>query len=118
MDEKRKVQPRSHRTSFSRQVGVRERRKLKAQRGTSRSIWFGLGMLGLVGWSVAVPTLLGVALGIWIDNHFLSRYSWTLMLLVIGLLIGCLIAWHWMAKEYREIRKEQEEGDDNHHERS
>jgi ATP synthase protein I len=116
MDEQRKKKSESSRTSFSRQVGVRERRKLKARRGTSRSIWFGLGMLGLVGWSVAVPTLLGVALGVWIDNHYPSRYSWTLMLLVIGLLIGCLTAWHWMAKEHREIRKEQEEDDTNHHE--
>lgn len=115
MDKKRKLKSRSYGTSFSRRVGVRERRKL-AQRGTCRSSWFGLGVLGLVGWSVALPTLLGVALGIWIDNHYPSRYSWTLMLLVIGLLIGCLTAWRWMAKEYREIRKEQEEEDTNHHE--
>ena len=116
MDERRKVKSGSYRTFFSRQVGLRERRKLKAQRGKSRSIWFGLGMLGFVGWSVALPTLLGIALGVWIDNHFPSRYSWTLMLLIIGLLVGCLTAWRWMAKEYREIRKEQEEEDTNHHE--
>ena len=116
MDEKRKVKSGSYRTSFSRQVGFRERRKLKAQRGASRNIWFGLGMLGLVGWSVALPTLLAVALGIWIDSHYPSPHSWTLMLLVIGLFLGCLTAWHWMAKEYREIRNEQEEEDTNHHE--
>lgn len=116
MDERRKVKSGSYRTFFGRQVGLRERRKLKAQRGTSRSIWFGLGMLGFVGWSVALPTLLGIALGVWIDNHYPSRYSWTLMLLIIGLLVGCLTAWHWMAKEYREIRKEQDEEDTNHHE--
>lgn len=116
MDEKRKVKSGSYRTSLSHLIGVGERRKLKAQRRTSRSIWFGLGMLGLVGWSVALPTLLGVALGIWIDNHYPSQHSWTLMLLVIGLLLGCLTAWHWVAKEYREIRNEQEEEDTNHHE--
>ena len=116
MDERGKMKSGSYGAFFSRQVGLRERRKLKAQRGTSRSIWFGLGMLGFVGWSVALPTLLGIALGVWIDNHFPSRYSWTLMLLIIGLLVGCLTAWHWMAKEYREIRKEQEEEDSNHHE--
>jgi ATP synthase protein I len=116
MDERRKVKSGSYRTFFSRQVGLREKRKLKAQRGTSRSIWFGLGMLGFVGWTVAIHTLFGIALGVWIDNHFPSRYSWTLMLLIIGLLVGCLTAWHWVAKEYREIRKEQEEEDTNHHE--
>jgi len=32
-------------------------------------VWFGLGMMGLIGWSVVVPTLLGAALGIWLDTH-------------------------------------------------
>ena len=71
MDEGR--QAKSGQASFSRQVGAKERRKLTAQRGRPRSIWFGLGMLGLIGWSVALPTLLGIALGLWIDNHFPSR---------------------------------------------
>jgi ATP synthase protein I len=33
------------------------------------------------------------------------------MLLVIGLVIGCLNAWHWVTKEDRAIREEQD-GDD------
>ena len=45
---------------------------------------------------------------VWIDGHFPSRYSWTLMLLIIGVLAGCLNAWHWVAAEEREIRKEKE----------
>jgi ATP synthase protein I len=84
--------------SFSQQVESKTKRKLKA-RQTPKNIWFGLGMFGLVGWSVAIPTLMGVSLGIWIDTHFQSRYSWTLMLLVIGLALGCLNAWYWLHKE-------------------
>ena len=38
-------------------------RKLKARLGAKRSIWFGLGTSGLIGWSVTVPTLLGAGLG-------------------------------------------------------
>ncbi len=68
-------------------------------------------MMGLVGWSVAIPTLLGIALGIWLDNRYPSEHSWTLALLVAGLVIGCANAWHWLAKEGREIR-EQETDDD------
>jgi ATP synthase protein I len=34
------------------------------------------------------------------------------MLLVIGLVIGCMNAWHWVAKEDREIREQEE----NNHE--
>jgi ATP synthase protein I len=114
MTKPQKKEPATGRIALSRQVGVKEKRMLKAKHGKARSIWLGLGMLGLIGWSVAIPTLLGIALGIWIDNHFPSRYSWTLMLLLIGLVIGCVNVWHWVANEYREIRKEREEN--NHHE--
>ena len=81
----RKRNPRRARRNFSRQVGEKAARKLKAQRHVTQSVWFGLGMLGLIGWSVTVPTLLGAALGIWVDKHYPGAYSWTLMLLAIGL---------------------------------
>ena len=55
--------------------------KLKAQREATKSVWFGLGMSGLIGWSVTIPTLIGAALGIWVDKRYPSTYSWTLMLL-------------------------------------
>lgn len=95
-------------THFIRQVGVKETRKLKAQRRVTQTVWSGLGMMGLVGWSVAVPTLLGAASGIWLDHHYPGIHSWTLTLLIIGLVIGCLNAWHWVAKEDREMGKELE----------
>ena len=42
-------------------------------------------MMGLIGWSVVVPTLLGAALGIWLDERHPGAHSWTLALLVAGL---------------------------------
>ena len=72
------------------------RRRLKAQKEKSKGIWYGMGMFGLVGWSVAIPALLGAALGIWIDRHWPSPYSWTLMLLVAGLMVGCINSWYWI----------------------
>lgn len=94
-------------TQFSQQVSEKAARKLKAQRHVTQTVWSGLGMMGLVGWSVAVPTLIGVALGIWIDKHYPGAHSWTLTLLAIGLGLGCFIAWHWVAKEDREIHKQE-----------
>jgi ATP synthase protein I len=94
--------------TFAEQVGTKAARKLKARRHSAQGVWFGLGMMGLIGWSVTVPTLLGAALGIWLDNHHPGRHSWTLTLLIIGLVIGCLNAWHWVAKEDKEMREEQE----------
>ena len=101
--------PRTQETTFSRQVGAQAARKLKARRNSTRGVWFGLGMSGLIGWSVTVPALMGAALGIWVDKHYPSRFSWTLMLLVIGLIIGCLNAWHWVASEYDKMREDPDE---------
>lgn len=96
------------RTEFSHRVGEKAARKLKAQQHVTQTVWSGLGMMGLVGWSVVVPTLLGAALGLWIDKHYPGRHSWTLTLLAIGLALGCANAWHWVAKEGREIREQEE----------
>jgi ATP synthase protein I len=93
-------------------VGVKAERKLKARRDTAQGIWFGLGMMGLIGWSVAIPTLLGAALGIWLDKRDPAGRSWTLALLVGGLMIGCLNAWFWVSREERAMRDEPEDGDE------
>lgn len=98
--------------TFATQVGAKAARKLKARRNTKRGVWFGLGMMGLIGWSVTVPTLLGAALGLWLDRRHPETHSWTLALLMAGLTIGCLNAWHWIAKEEKAMRDEPEEGDE------
>ena len=95
--------------TFAGQVGAKAARKLKAQRNSTQGVWFGLGMMGLIGWSVVVPTLLGAALGLWLDKHHPGSHSWTLALLIAGLAIGCLNAWHWVAKEDKAMREEQED---------
>jgi ATP synthase protein I len=92
-------------------VGAKATRMIKARRST-QGVWFGLGMMGLIGWSVVVPTLLGAALGIWLDAHHPGRHGWTLALLMAGLVLGCFNAWHWVAKEERAMREDQDvEGD-------
>lgn len=98
--------------SFSAEVGHKATRKLKAQQQTTQGIWFGLGMMGLIGWSVAVPTLLGAALGLWLDKTQTGKHSWTLALLVAGLVLGCFNAWHWVAKEEKAMRDEEEKKDE------
>lgn len=80
-------------------VTEKEVRKLQARREKEKSVWFGLGMFGMIGWSVAVPTLLGLALGLWLDRHWPVYFSWTLTLLFIGIALGCLNAWFWVIRE-------------------
>jgi ATP synthase protein I len=93
--------------TFSRNVGAQENRKLRAL-GTRAYVWSGLGMLGLVGWSVCLPTLLGAWLGTWLDKHHPGTHAWTLALLVAGLCVGCANAWHWITQEQSAINRHQE----------
>ncbi len=96
------------RQELCRKVGAKDTRKIRARHEKYGSVWFGLGMFGLVGWSVAIPTLIGIVLGVWIDLKWPSRYSWTLMLLVIGIILGCLNAWFWVMRERKMIGVEKE----------
>lgn len=90
---------------LQRRIARKERRKLRARRQKSKSVWFGLGMFGLIGWSVAIPMLIGLALGLWIDATWPGRFSWTLMLLLAGVIVGCLNAWYWLNQEQRLIER-------------
>lgn len=94
--------------SFSKEVAKKEQRKLKALHDKN-GVWSGLGMTGMVGWSVAVPSLLGAALGIWLDSNYPQSFSWTLTLLMAGIIAGSIIAWSWVLKEDKEVHRNNEE---------
>ncbi len=110
MTERRHSQARTAPT-LGQAIGAKAARKLRARRIAEQGEWSGLGMMGLVGWSVAIPTLAGAALGLWLDRHYPGQHPWTLALLVAGLAIGCLNAWRWVAKEDQTMNDERE--DDN-----
>lgn len=85
--------------NFIRHVARKQARKRRAREHPGRSAWFGLGMFGLVGWSVAVPTVVGVLLGVWLDVELEGDRSWTLTGLGAGLGLGCLTAMYWVRRE-------------------
>lgn len=99
-------------SGFSKKIAEKEKRKQKALRNNKRSVWFGLGMFGMVGWSVVVPTLLGALLGLWLDKAYPQSFSWTLTLLMLGLVLGGFIAAHWVSKEDKEINYENTKDND------
>lgn len=98
-------------TAFAGTVNRKAARKLKARQDGAPGVWFGLGVMGLVGWSVAVPTLVGAAIGIWLDARYPGTHPWTLALLMAGLTIGCFTAWHWVAGQDKDMHDRQ--GDDD-----
>ncbi len=85
---------------FGERIGKKAERKIKARReGTLKTIWFGLGMYGMVGWAVAIPTILMTAIGIWLDVQTDSGISWTLTGVFAGVVLGSLNAWFWVKRE-------------------
>jgi len=55
-----------------------------------------LGQIGVLGWIIVMPMLLGVFAGRWMDGHFQSGLFWTAPLLTLGAALGCWSAWKWM----------------------
>lgn len=94
-------------------VGRKASRRLKARREGDQGVWFGLGLFGMVGWTIAITTLIGVAIGVWMDRTWPSTYSWTLTMLFIGLIIGCMNAWYWVNKESRHDEDDYDDGNSN-----
>lgn len=87
----------------------KEKRRIKGQSRKNRAIWMGFGLFGVVGWSVMIPTIIGIAIGLWADRTWPGPISWTLTFLFLGIILGCWNAWYWVQKERKEIEKEQQD---------
>lgn len=83
---------------FKKKIENKSLKKIKAKKEGDQ-ILFGLGAFGVVGWSVAVPTLALTFLGIYIDTKSTTQISWTITMMLIGLGIGCLNAWYWIKEK-------------------
>jgi ATP synthase protein I len=94
-NERRRDPPPPPQEEFRLRLHRQLQRRRRAQREKQRP-FYGLSVFGVVGWSVAIPTLLGIAIGVWIDRNWPSQYSWTLMFLFAGVALGCLNAWVWI----------------------
>lgn len=73
--------------------GARHRRWL---RDGDPSVARHLAQIGVLGWIIVVPMLLGVFAGRWLDDRLHSGLFWTAPLLMIGAALGCWSAWKWM----------------------
>ena len=104
--------PAKEEPALAARVEASARRKLRTRRIGAPVVWSGLGVMGMVGWSVVVPTLLGAFFGLWLDKHYPGGHSWKLALLVAGLVAGCASAWYWVSQEERAMRDEQADGDE------
>ena len=88
----------NHKT-LAQAVRTRRARRERAQREGERSIGQDLAMVGVLGWTIVLPTLAGIFAGRWLDSSLATGVFWTLGLLVAGLALGCMLAWKRMHGE-------------------
>lgn len=58
----------------------------------------GLGVFGVIGWSVAMPTVAGAFLGMWLNRVAPQSFSWPIALILSGVVVGAMVAWSWIDK--------------------
>ena len=76
-------QPNNH-ERLGEAVRTRQERRARWQREGERSLGQNLAMIGALGWTIVVPTLIGIFAGRWLDRYFDMGIFWTLGLLVAG----------------------------------
>ena len=79
-------------------ASVRRRQAAEKQGDQDRNLWYGLGFIGMVGWSMVLPMLLLTELGRWLDRHDPTGFSWTLSLMLTGLCAGIWNIWRWVVQ--------------------
>ena len=84
---------------FLADVERRRRRHQKYKREGDASFWSSVGMMGTVGWSVAVPMAGGALLGRWIDARADSGHVFMLFFLIVGGILGCVVAWRLITEK-------------------
>lgn len=111
MNKDSKIKTDRARDDFIKIVEAKEKRKMKARKNLSEGVRFGFVKYGVIGWTVAVPMLLGIAAGSWLDRNYPCPHSWTLSLMALGLFTGCASVWYWMEMEDEKMKREKEEED-------
>lgn len=88
-----------HNDAFLAEVTRRRERREKSEREGDASFWTSVGMMGTIGWSVSVPTALGLLFGRWLDTRLESAHVFMVFFMLFGLGVGCFTAWRQIAEK-------------------
>jgi len=58
-----------------------------------------LGQIGILGWTIVVPALIGLFIGRAIDRAFGTGIFFSAPLLMLGVAFGFWSAWRWMHRQ-------------------
>jgi ATP synthase protein I len=78
---------------------VRQRADRRREARRLPSFARNFGQIGVLGWQIVVPALVGLALGRWLDHRLASGIFWTAPLLIVGTGLGCWSAWKWVQRQ-------------------
>lgn len=68
----------------------------RSQREGEPSVGRQMGQIGVLGWIIVTPMLVGLFIGRWLDQQFGTGIFWSAPLLILGTVLGCWSAWRWM----------------------
>lgn len=83
---------------FLAEIQRRRERREQHERIGNRSFWTSVGMMGTVGWSVALPLTAGALFGRWLDSRLDSNAVFMVFFMLVGLGSGCIVAWRTIAE--------------------
>ncbi len=78
------------------EVRLRGERHRLSQREGEPSVAHRLAQIGVLGWIIVMPILIGVFAGRWLDRQLHTGLFFTAPLLLLGAVLGCWSAWKWM----------------------
>jgi len=80
-------------------VRKRQQRQVRWRREGEPSMARFVGQIGILGWIIVAPTLLGLFAGRWLDRTFGTGIFWSAALLVLGVAAGFWSGWQWMQRQ-------------------
>jgi ATP synthase protein I len=91
------LEQRNHKMQDAAKVAAERDRKAREDR--EPTIATRLGQIGVLGWAIVAPILLGVVVGRWLDWTFKSGIFFTAPLIMLGAAAGMWTAWRWMHRQ-------------------
>lgn len=79
------------------------RRDLKRHERRRRDrgvFWRSMRVLGMVGWPIAIASVGGAWFGHVLDRRFGTGVAFTLMLLLLGTVLGSIVAWRGIQNDH------------------
>ena len=91
-------EPHGQKEAFLREVKKRRERRERNEREGDPSFWSVVGTMGMIGWTVALPTAAGVLFGRWLDAALESGHVFMVFFMIVGLAMGCIVAWRMVVE--------------------